>query len=200
MVVKEVNFKFDLNNILVSEWDLVGVSLETTSSVPVTFTNHVSNTNYIRTNFATFTFSYGSNTGNLPIISGNLKIVNDINIIERDVLGTRGTEILGHYAAARRIKLNLLGYLKIGSNITNISNFELFDLINSNIDFSRDNNLNSVFNIGKSTESRFRVLIPKAQITIPQIKTQDVISSNIEVTSATSATINDDITIKYLGV
>lgn len=189
-VVKSAELKFDIGEILTISWELVGLSVQTVTTVPTIYTDYTAIGNYIKSNFTTIV----TDVGTLPAISGTFKFINAVEIAERNTLNIRAIQYLDHYVKQRDIELDFIGYLKTGV----VDNKSLFDNINNNIGYNDTNTIQTIVTIGRQSEANIVITLPKSHIDLPQIKIQDIISSNIKITARRNTVDNDDTTIKYI--
>lgn len=131
--------------------------------------------------------------GEVPIVSGTLKLANDLQIVERNTLDNRLTTKLDHYVKSRTCQLDLSAYLRTGT----VSNNTLFDKIKEDIDIFQDSKLTIQTKLGRSDNGGLTVTMPKAYAELPEIKMKDVISSNMKFYSGTDQTLGDDLEIEY---
>jgi len=192
-VVTLAEYSFEVNKILEVSWELKGLTLEKVTSTPGTFTDYTTVSNYIKTNYSFIDLTIGANNGKLPAISGKLKLKNDVDIVERNTLDIRKIEYLDHYVKARITELDFTGYMKTGS----YSNLDLFERINSDIDYGNTNKINTKITFGKVTEPHITIDLPNSIVELPEIQVKDVITSNIKITSRKDTTDNDDTVVKY---
>lgn len=194
VVVKSAIYNIEIDRPVFIEWKLVGLTIESTSSAPGTYTDYTTNINFLKSKLSTVTMEIGAITSQLPIVSGKLRLLNSVQVVKRDTLDVRGVQNLGHYVKNRTVEFNLVSYLKTGTT-NNIK--DLFDSINTSLDYTNDNSIKITITMGTTDAAHIIVELNKVQIELPTIEIQDVISSNIKITPRTLSTINDDINIKY---
>lgn len=205
-VVKSCSYKIELNNAVTLDWEIIGLNLTQTNSasLPTLFTDYSSNVSFIKSNFSTATISFNTFplnggsiiSGFLPIVSATIKLENNVEIVERSTLDQRLKQKLDHFVTYRNISIDLIGYLKTGV-ASNISTIELFDYKQTYPDLCTTTDVNFILTIGK--ENIIVFTLPKANIELPEIKINDVITSNINISSKTKNIVNDDFSIKYIS-
>ena len=133
----------------------------------------------------------------LPIINGSVKLDNNVEVAQRNTLDQRSITKLNHYVEDRSTEIDIVGYTKTGTTKTG-SNLELFEAIQADIEFS-SNDIDKPVElvIGKTGEEQITFSLPRALIELPEIKIDDVLTSNIKISSQKASVDNDDISIKY---
>lgn len=178
-VVKEAKYKVNIDKILTISWKLIGLSLVSGATIPGTFTDYTNINNFIKCKQSNVTITNAGTIYKLPIIEGNILFKNEVTIIDRDTLDVRGTQHLGHYIKQRSSEINFTTYMRLGSIGVTIG--ELFNEINSDIDFNTNNIINTKAKIGY--DKYIEVEFTDSFIELPVIKTKDILSSNIKITS-----------------
>ena len=196
-VVRLAEYNIDIDKSLEISWDLVARGLENVSSTPNTYTDNTDKLGFVKNKFSKISLllNSSSNTGIIPFISGNLKIINDVKIVDRNTLDQRANQLLNHYVMSRSIYLDFNTYLRTG----NVSVAELFDTIQSDLSYNEGvgNNIETTLTLGSSIAEHLEFYMPNTLVELPEIKIQDVLSSNIRMSAKKLNSINDDIIIKY---
>lgn len=141
-------------------------------------------------------YQNSSVNGSLPIVNGSIKIENDLEIVERRTLDQRLETKLDHYVKKRDIDIDITGYLKTGSS-KSLTTKELYEYLQTYPDFSGIVDLNTDVRVGSNVKNNINFNLPKADISIPEVKITDVITSNVSIKSKQKTTADDDVVITY---
>ena len=151
-------------------------------------------------------YAAGSHSGTVytvPITGGSLTIDNGVTFLTPESLGVVNQPI-DHFTGARSVKGTVTAYLNTGAqntagildtlanDLASVSNKYVFTLTLGGAEITTPTN--STTAVG----SRVTFSAPQAQLTIPTIDTQDVISTSINFTGQnTTLGGTDDLTVKY---
>lgn len=131
----------------------------------------------------------------VPVTGGSLSIENNITFLTPEELGKINSAI-GHFTGTRSISGSLTCYLNTGSN----NSEGLFDDLatdTSTVTHEFEMNLQ----LGGPISPRVEFEMNHANLTIPSIQSEDVISLNIDFTAlGNSITDKDEVVVKYYAV
>jgi len=131
----------------------------------------------------------------VPITGGNLSIENNITFLTPEELG-RINSAIGHFTGTRSVSGSLTCYLNTGAN----NSEGLFDDLASDVTtVTHEFEMN--LQMGGPIAPRVEFIMNHANLTIPSIQSEDVISLNIDFTGlANSITDKDEVIVRYYAV
>lgn len=140
----------------------------------------------------------GSGVGksyDVPVTGGSLSIENNITFLTPEELGKINSSI-GHFTGTRSISGSLTCYLNTGSN----NSEGLFsDLASDTSTVTQEFEMN--LQLGGPASPRVEFTMNHANLTIPAIQSDDVISLNIDYTAlGNSITDKDEVIVRYYAV
>lgn len=188
----QADIQFDLQGIAMIAWSGFGTTVLqsttiTTAAPMVAGTNFTASptaaTKYITNKLSTTTLVAnigGSGTGNtaytVPITGGNLTINNNIEYVTPENLGVVNRSI-GYFTGTRSISGTLNAYLKTGA--LNESGKLLQDILAGLVSTSETKFKLQIEVGGASNQTRVEILMNAAQLGVPTIDIQDVVSTAI---------------------
>jgi hypothetical protein len=191
-VVESASIEGDIKDIGAISWagtsrSIVNLGLTSSNRPLHTIQNF---DNCIINKFSTTSLTYGS-TYNLPLIDFNIDIRNNVNYVYRTILGDV-SKITGHYTTGREITGDISAYLRIG-DVSSI-----FDKLNTDKLFFENNTADLTVNLGHSSNTHIRLLMPNVVLEIPEQEFTDLVTLRIPF-KATESTIGaaDELTIQY---
>lgn len=140
----------------------------------------------------------GTGTGKsytVPITGGNLSIENNITFLTPEELGKINTSI-GHFTGTRAISGSVTCYLNTGVN----NSEGLFEDLASDVStVTHEFEMN--LQVGGPVAPKVEFEMNHANLTIPAIQSEDVISLNVDFTAlGNSITDQDELVVKYYAV
>lgn len=208
--VNQAEISFDINGIAMITWSgwgttMAKVSAPTTTTVirmtgPTTSAT-ASLADHIVTRYTTLTFDDNDGTPanpyNIPITGGTLTINNNITYLTPETMGIVNVPI-GSFTGTRSITGNVTCYLN--TDATESSGALLADMLAAV--GQTKNSFNVQFAVGGASAPKVEFTIPTAQLSIPAVETQDVLSVSIDFfgQGSTGITARDEMTIKYTAL
>lgn len=120
-----------------------------------------------------------NNSWTVPITGGNITIANNLTYLTPATVGVVN-EPCAHFNGTRTVTGNLTAYLKTG-NSQDTGNL-LTTLLGQNTDDTNKYRVQVILGGNSSTTTRVEVNVPAAQIQVPQINTEQLVTTTINFT------------------
>jgi hypothetical protein len=132
----------------------------------------------------------------VPITGGTMTLNNNVTYLTPEELGKVNVPIAGGFTGTREFGGSLTAYLNTGANRTGGL---LTDLTSASALANATNRFYINISIGGcGTTPRVDIEVPQAQLTIPTVNVEDVLSTEIGFTAiATDLNLADELTVKY---
>ena len=185
----------NIDSILTIKWETIGLSYQTDTSTPTTYTDHTTADTYIKNKLTYSSLQqYPSGTTyNIPITSGSLTIRNNVKELVSPRVGTAIATPLSLPVTGRETSGKLQAYLKTGTANT-------AELLNDIWQSSALLNTGYILtlSVGGITAPYVSIIINKCTIELPKFLVQDALSIDINFESLEiTQGDNDDVTLKY---
>lgn len=193
-IISSAEVDFSIDGIATINWTGQASTLSKVTAIPTVFTAVPSTAGFIKNKLSTVSMSGGpaDKTYTLGMTSASITIDNGVTFLTPEELGVVNVPI-GHFTGTRAISGSLTCYLDTD---TNKSMQLLADMLAATDTVTTSFNL--VLNMGGITVPFVSFEMPKAHIVIPQIDSQDVISTTIDFTAlGTGLTTTDEMTVSY---
>ena len=206
-IINSAEVDFSIDGIGMINWTGQGSTYDVTSTPvagthspnPATEVTLVPTTaSFLKNKLSTITMTGGPAAGTytLGLTSASITIDNGVTFLTPEELGVVNKPI-GHFTGTRAISGSFSCYLDTAANHSMALLSDMLTDVNGSTP-TVTNSFNIVLSMGGASGIRVAFNMPKAHIVIPQIESEDVISTSIEFTAlGTGLTTTDEMTIDY---
>lgn len=191
MVVETATINLSINSISSIKWVLSGLSINTSSTAPVTYINRFSDEFY-RNKLSTVQLSQIGIFYNMPIVDGQITISNTVNYVQRSIMGefSRPQE---HYVSDRVVSGNIKTYMRTGTD-NSIELLEKLYTVDPAIGF------NLIIEINRCSNLYYTLFhVNSALLTLPKYGTTKPLTLEFSFQARESAVgDNNDLVIEYI--
>lgn len=164
VVVEAISANLSISTIGSAKWKMSGLTIDIDSTIPETFEDR-SSTVFYKNKLDLVNLTQLGTSYNLPIIDGNIEIINTVQYVQRKVLGELSAP-QEHYVTDRRVFGSIKTYMNTGTG----NSIDLYDnmktISDKDIGYNLRIALNGCSNIGSTSVDFY---INNALLTFPGI-------------------------------